>query len=174
MPRGKLWSGVFNGVAYFSKSPFYDAASLTAELNYSYLDEVTENAQTYNGKGYNCADDHNATKIACQTRDALGASLMFRPTWYQVMPGIDLSMPLFVDIGLHGNSPVMFGSNEGQGTWSMGVSADIYAQYSVDLKYNGFISKHSDDELGAGSLNNSSLGKYWDRDWVSLTFKTTF
>ncbi|SEI49187.1 Protein of unknown function [Pseudomonas sp. NFACC07-1] len=174
VPRGKLWSGVFNGVAYFSKTPFYDAASLTAELNYSYLDEVTENAQTYNGKGYNCADDHNATKIACQTRDALGASLMFRPTWYQVMPGIDLSMPLFVDIGLHGNSPVMFGSNEGQGIWSMGVSADIYAQYSVDLKYNGFISKHSDDELGAGSLNNSSLGKYWDRDWVSLTFKTTF
>ncbi|MCY1281217.1 hypothetical protein D9M69_125770 [compost metagenome] len=174
VPRGKLWSGVFNGVAYFSESPFYDSASLTAELSYSYLDKVTENKQNYNGKGYNCADDHNATEIACQTRDALGASALFRPTWYQVMPGIDLSMPLFVDVGLHGNSPVMFGSNEGQGSWSVGVAADIYAQYSVELKYNGFIAKHSDDELGVGSRSNAALGKYWDRDWVSLTFKTAF
>ncbi|WP_275629468.1 DUF1302 domain-containing protein [Pseudomonas sp. 273] len=174
VPRGKLWSGVFNGIASFAASPLYDAASLTAEINYSYLDKVTENAQNYNGKGYNCANDHDATKIACQTRGAVGASVMFRPTWYQVFPGIDVSMPLFADMGLHGNSPVMFGSNEGQGTWSAGLSADIYARYTVDLKYNGFIARHSEDELGVNSLSNASLGKYWDRDWVSLTFKTSF
>lgn len=174
VPRGRVLSGVVNGVAYFSKSPLYDSASLTAELNYSYLDKVTENEQNYNGKGYNCADDRIATKIACQTRDALGASLLFRPTWYQVMPGIDLSMPVFVDVGLHGNSPVMFGSNEGQGSWSVGLAADIYAQYSLELNYNGFIAKHSKDELGVDSRSNASLGKYWDRDWISLTFKTSF
>ncbi|AOE86761.1 DUF1302 domain-containing protein [Pseudomonas sp. TCU-HL1] len=174
VPRGNVWSGVFNGIAYFSKSPVYDAATLTAELNYSYLDKVTDNEQNYNGKGFNCANDHIATEIACQTRDAVGASVLFRPTWYQVSPGIDLSMPMFVDMGLHGNSPVQFGSNEGQGSWSVGLAADIYAQYNVELKYNGFISKHSKDELGVGSRNNAALGKYWDRDWISLTFKTSF
>lgn len=174
VPRGDVWSGVFNGIAYFSKTPLYDSAVLTAEINYAYLDKVTENAQNYNGKGYNCSNDRIATEIACQTRDAVGASMLFKPTWYQVRPGIDVSMPLFVDVGLHGNSPVMFGSNEGQGSWSVGVAADIYAQYNVELKYNGFIANHSDDELGAGSRSNAALGKYWDRDWVSLTFKTSF
>lgn len=174
VPRGDVWSGVFNGIAYFSKTPLYDSASLTAEVNYAYLDKVTENPQTFNGKGYNCANDSIATEIACQTRDAVGVSMQFKPVWYQVMPGVELSMPLFVDYGLHGNSPVMFGANEGQGSWSIGLAADIYAQYNVELKYNGFIANHSDDELGAGSRSNASLGKYWDRDWVSLTFKTSF
>lgn len=174
VPRGDLWSGVVNAIAYFSKTPLWDSAVLTSELNYSYLDKVTENEQNFNGKGYNCADDSRATKIACQTRGALGGSILFAPTWYQVMPGVDLSMPLFVDVGLHGNSPVMFGANKGQGNWSVGLAADIYQQYNVALKYNGFIARHSDDELGAGGSSNAALGKYWDRDWVSLTVKTSF
>lgn len=168
------WAGVVNGIAYFSQSRFYDAASLTAEVNFSYLDKVTENAQAYNGKGFNCADDRIATKIACQTREAVGVSLMYRPTWYQVRPGIDLSMPLFVDVGVHGNSPVMFGANEGQGTWSLGLEADIHSRHTLELKYNGFIAKHSKDELGVNSRSNAVLGKFWDRDWISLTFKTAF
>lgn len=174
VPRGDVWAGVFNGIAYFSKSPLYDSASLTAEINYAYLDRVTENPQNFNGKGFNCANDSIAPEIGCQTRDSVGASLLFKPVWYQVIPGVELSMPMFVDVGLHGNSPVMFGANEGQGSWSVGLAADIYAQYNVELKYNGFISKHSDDELGVAGRNNASLGKYWDRDWVSLTFKTSF
>ncbi|MEO8644215.1 DUF1302 family protein [Pseudomonas sp.] len=174
VPRGDVWSGVVNAIAYFGKTPVFDAAVLTTELSYSYLDKVTENEQNYNGKGYNCADDSHATEIACQTRGAVGASMLFKPVWYQVMPGVDLSAPLFIDVGLDGNSPVMFGANEGQGTWSVGVEADIFAQYNVAVKYNSFIAKHSEDDLGVGGRSNAALGKYWDRDWLSLTFKTSF
>lgn len=174
LPRGRLWSGVVNGIASFSKSPLYDAAFLTAEVNFSYLEKVTDNKQIYNGKGYNCADDRLATKTACQTREAIGVSVSYVPTWYQVSPGIDLSMPLFLDVGVHGNSPVMFGANEGQGVWSVGLAADIFSRHNLSLKYNGFIAKHSKDELGVGSRSNAVLGKTWDRDWVSLTYKTSF
>lgn len=174
IPRGTVLTGLVNAVALFSDSPLWDTATLIGELNYSHLDKVTENAQTYNGKGYNCRNSAKATSIACQTRDQYGIALSFQPTWYQVFDGVDLSMPLFYSVGLKGNSPVMFGDNEGQGVWSVGVAADMYAAYNVSLKYNGFIAKHSDDELGAGSTSNASLGKYWDRDWVSLTFKASF
>jgi hypothetical protein len=77
-------------------------------------------------------------------------------------------------LGVQGNSVVAFGDNEGQGSYSLGVTADVQSKYLFSLKYSGFIAKHDKDELGALSNSNSALGKYWDRGWVSLTFKTTF
>jgi uncharacterized protein YcsI (UPF0317 family) len=50
----------------------------------------------------------------------------------------------------------------------------VYNKYNFSLKYNGQLAKHQNDHLGALSDNNASLGKYWDRDWISFTFKTSF
>lgn len=170
-PRGDIFTGVLNAIAYFGANPVFDSAALTAEVNFAHLVKVTDNPQNYNGVGYNCVQPR---KFACQTRNAVGINLLFEPKWFQVMDGVDVSMPISYGQGLDGNSPVIFGDNEGQGSWSIGAKADVYNKYSVSLKYNGFIAKHGRDELGALSDNNSSLGKYWDRNWVSLTFKTTF
>ena len=60
------------------------------------------------------------------------------------------------------------------GSCPIGTAADVNARYHIALKYNGFIARHSRDELGVASNSNASLGKYWDRDWISLTLKTTF
>jgi hypothetical protein len=170
-PTGDIYTAVLNAVAYFGKSPVFDSASLLAEINYAHLEKVTANPQNYNGVGFNCIQPN---QYACQTRNAVGVNLVFEPKWFQVMNGVDVSMPISYGRGVHGNSPVIFGDNEGQGSWSLGVKADVFNKYTVKLAYNGFIAKHARDELGANSDNNSSLGKYWDRDWVSLTFKTTF
>lgn len=170
-PTGNIYTAVVNAIAYFGKNPVFDSAVLTAEMNYARLQKVTANPQNYNGVGYNCLQPN---QYACQTKDALGINIIFEPKWFQVMDGVDVSVPMSYGKGLHGNSPVIFGDNEGQGNWSLGVKADVFNKYNVSLKYNGFIAKHARDNQGVFSDNNSSLGKYWDRDWVSLTFKTSF
>jgi hypothetical protein len=40
----------------------------------------------------------------------------FTPTWFQVFPGADLSMPLSYSRGMSGNSAVGSGGNKGAAT----------------------------------------------------------
>ena len=174
-PRGDVWTGLVNAIAYFGKNAVFDSAALQAELNYSHLIKVTNDPNSvFYGLAANCGADGVLTNHGCPGRSAWGAAVAFEPKWFAVFPGTDVSMPMFYGKGLKGNSPVPFGDNEGQGQWSLGVAADVRQKYNIALKYNGFIAKHSNDVAGMSSNSNSSLGKYWDRDWVSLTLKTTF
>ena len=174
-PRGDVITALGNAIAYFGKTPLYDSAVLTAELNYSRLREVTHDPfNLYYGLPANCGADGVAYNHGCPTKDAWGFAMIFEPKWFQALPGTDVSMPFYFNQGLKGNSPVLFGDNKGQGAWSLGVTADVSQKYNFALKYNGFLAKHSNDAAGVGGNSNSSLGKYWDRDWVSFTFKTTF
>lgn len=175
LPTGKMLTGTVNAIHMLGKSRLYDSATLMGEVNFSHLISVSRNPGSFSGKGYNCAS-YEATGFpyGCPTKNAIGLALGFTPIWYQPINGVDISMPLFVSVGIKGNSAVMFGDNQGQGSYSMGVTANIRNQYELSLKYNGFIAKHRNDELGSASYSNASLGKYWDRGWFSLTFKTTF
>jgi hypothetical protein len=174
LPSGNVFAGVVNAIAYIGKTPVFDSATLMAETNFSHLVSVSQNGAFYYGQGYNCPSQSSGFPYGCATKNQVGIDLKFEPKWFEVFNGVDLSMPLFLDYGIHGNSSVPFGSNQGQGSYSIGVTADVKNQYTATLAFNGFIAKHADDAAGASSLNNSALGKYWDRDWVSLTLKTTF
>lgn len=177
-PRGDVLTALANMIAYYGENSVFDSAVLMAEVNYSKLDKVTHDPfELYQGIRANCnasGTDHVATNHGCPTKEAWGMAVSFEPKWFSVLDGIDVSMPIFYGRGLHGNSPVPFGDNEGQGSWSVGLTADVQAKYNFAIKYNAFIAKHSNDSDGAGGFSNSSLGKFWDRDFLSLTFKTTF
>lgn len=165
-PRGEIVTGLINGIKYFGNSGLFDAATLQAELTYARLLEVSHDPYRLFA-GDNCAG--RKTKYGCPTEDAWALAMQFEPTWYQALPGTDISAPIFIGLGLKGNSPIALGDYEGAGNYSVGVSADIQARYEVTLKYNGYFSNHGNNgqRYNAGSQN-------WDRDWVSLTFKTTF
>lgn len=171
-PRGEVFTGLVNMIAYVGKTPVFDSAVLTAEVNYSRLRKVTFDPYgLYYGRNELCPEPTNK---GCPTKDAWGIAVLFEPKWFQAWAGTDLSLPIFWGQGLKGNSPVPFGDNEGQGSYSIGVTADVKAKYNFALKYNGFLAKHGNDAAGIASNSNASLGKFWDRNWVSLTFKTTF
>lgn len=177
LPRGKVVAGVVNAIAILGTNDVYDYAALTAELNFSHLQSVTSGAAFFKGEGYAGCDSsttQSATMRGCATKNQLGLAINFVPTWYQVWSGVDVSAPMFFNMGLYGNSSVIFGDNKGQGSYSLGVSFDVDNTYAFDVKYNGYLGRHGNDSAGAASLNNAALGKYWDRDWVSFTFKTSF
>ena len=83
------------------------------------------------------------------TRDNWGIAVNFTPTWYQVFPGVDLSAPMSVNVGIDGVSPVVAGGAEDAGNYAVGVSAAIYNQYYVDLKYVDAFGKTTNCDDGA-------------------------
>lgn len=177
---GDTWHAVANAVAYFGKTPVYDSAPLTVELSYSRLDDVNNGSRAFfNHEDYGCV---GGTDAGCATDDAWGFNLAFTPTWYQVFPGVDLTMPINYSRGLAGNSPTALGPGKGSGAWSVGLSADVFSKYIVTLAYNDYYGPYSKGPNpfavpGVSPVvwnGTNGSGVLSDRGWVSLTLKTTF
>ncbi|MNG20142.1 hypothetical protein D3C84_1043690 [compost metagenome] len=99
----------------------------------------------------------------------------YTPTWLQVFPGVDLSMPMVISSGISGNSPVANGGNEDAGSYSIGVAADITQKYKAELKYIDFFGDYDKDpRTGAVAVANGGSALLKDRGMLTLTLKTTF
>lgn len=164
---GNTLHGLVNAVGILPKSGFWDTASYQAELTWMRWLKVTQNAAVFKGRdGY--------TLLDAVSRDYWGLGVNFTPTWFQVMPGVDVLAPLSFSVGLAGNAAVASGGNEGTGQFGAGVALDIYAKYRVDLKYVGFFGDYATNATGAAAVTNGATAGLSDRGFVALTFKATF
>ena len=186
--RGETLHAVVNALGVMPATSLFDTASWSAELTYARLQKVTDNRDMFFGEGYGvCDEDRRAALGArfrdkwdqCATKDMFALALRFTPVWLQALPGVDISLPMAISGTLSGNAPTQLGGNEGNGNYSIGVGADIYSKYRVDLTFVDYFGKV---KQGAGivpgttqvtSANGLST-LLRDRGWVSLTFKTTF
>lgn len=193
---GETLHWTLNGLMTLPKTPVFDQASLLAELYYSNLLKLnSENSALYKGN----SSYHG---IDAPTRDNWGIAVNFTPTWYQVFPGVDMNMPLSVNVGLVGVSPVNGGGAKDTGNYAFGVGAIIYNKYFVDLKYVDSFGQtdkcnvsgvSTGSKAGDGSTPNAFSGNEnyacyaggyssfsgagattADRGAVYLTLKTTF
>ncbi|HEY6131978.1 MAG TPA: DUF1302 family protein, partial [Halioglobus sp.] len=90
---------------------------------------------------------------------------VFKPTWYQVRPGWDLSVPATVNYTLKGKqAPNSAGGNERVGNGSLGVEVDVDQVWNVALRYNVYY----------GPQKNGTAAYIKDRDNIALTVKRTF
>ncbi|CAM3999737.1 DUF1302 domain-containing protein [Roseateles saccharophilus] len=179
-PRGDTWHALVNLLGTISRTPLFDAASWAGELQYSSWSKVRSGANLFNAVGYAPCLANGTTRLrnwdkwdGCATKDYVGIGLGFTPSWFQVVPGVDLSAPLTYAIGLKGNSAVTFGGNEGLGNFSLGLSADVQQKYRFDLKYIDYLGRYRDNGTAVTSQNGFTTFLK-DRGFVSLTFKATF
>lgn len=184
LARGKTFHVVLNGLVTFGKTALWDASSLAVEGSLTHLVSVDKGKQTFKGdSSYRGVDkvDTNAYTIAAN----------FAPTWFQVFPGVDVSMPVSYNVGLKGNSAVQLGGNEDAGSYSIGVAADIYQKYKLDLKYVDSFGPFDTCESGFDNNTPGANGLYQcipgqitsqaglspllkDRGMVTASFKATF
>jgi len=165
--RGNTWHGVLNFLGTISETPLFNTASWNMEYVWNRLDTINSGAAVYKGRaGYNLIDK--------PTKDFVGGAVSFTPTWYQVFPGVDLSMPLNINSGLIGNSAINLGGNKNGGSYSFGLSADILQQYKVDLKYTDYFGDFGPDASGAMTVANGGYAMLSDRGTITLTMKATF
>ncbi len=164
---GNTWHGLVNALAVVPSTPLFNTASLTAELSWMYLSSVTQNEAVYKGRT-------SYVGIDKPTRSYWGLAINFTPTWFQVLPSVDLTMPITWSQGIGGNAATSFAGNKGTGSWSAGFGATIYQKYLVNLNYIGYFGNYATGPTGAATTFNGSNAAISDRGWVSLTLKTTF
>ncbi|AYH43534.1 DUF1302 family protein [Azoarcus sp. DN11] len=170
--RGDTWHWLVNAVTYFGRNPLWSSASLSAEINGSVLDKVTSGEGLFNREGSAvCPGDRFD---ACITRSETAMNIKIEPLWYQVMPGVDLKMPISFGVGLDGNGAQSSGGNrQGKGSYSIGLTAEVQNKYTFTLAYIDYLCRFRDNGT-ALTTQNCAGTTYNDRGWVSFLFKTSF
>jgi hypothetical protein len=182
--RGDTLHAVANAVGVLSGSRAFDSASWALELTYSRWLRVTDNRDMFFAEGFGVCRGDPALAAGvpplakdagdgCATRDHLAVGAGFTPTWFRAVRGVDLLAPLAASWTVHGNSPVALGGNEGSGTWSVGVGADVRNRYRLDLRYVDFFGRTRDNGTMVTSANGQ-LALLKSRASVTLTAKATF
>lgn len=175
-PVGDTFHGLVNVLGIIPKTPLFDTANYAVELTWSQYDKVTSGGRLFNAEGFGgCtfAGRPGDRTDGCSTKNYWGLALAFTPTWFQVYPGVDLQAPITFATGLHGNAPVIFGGNEDNGNYTIGIGADVYQKYRFDLKYIDWFGEYKSNGT-AVTTQNGFTTLLSDRGFVSLTFKTTF
>lgn len=171
-PVGDTWHALVNLVGYVGKTALFDSMVWLGELTYSRLDKVRSNPGSFNSVDYACAGV--AANLGCATKDAVGIALKVEPKWTQVFDGVDLSMPVFYTVGLKGNSPVFFGGYKGDGSYSIGLTADYLNKHNFSLSYNGFLARKTRADVSGMRVVADATSYFYDRGNVTFTFKTSF
>jgi len=167
--KGNTWHVVANLMGSIAGTAVFDTAGWLAEMQWNRLGKVTNDPNNlFKGRDSYVGSD----KV---TRDFVGLSAAFTPKWFQVRPGVDLSLPLFISGGLVGNSVVSGGGYKKASNYSVGINADVDQTYSVKLAYTGSTSPYSILPNGVIDAGHSPIpATVTDRGFVSLTLKTQF
>jgi hypothetical protein len=134
----------------------------------SFLGEIAWNRRTSTTKNESALDPN-------ASRDAFGLRFVLEPQWFQVMPQLDVSVPLGVGYNPHGNSSVVQQFNGGVkegGDVSLGIKGVYRQQVRFGLNYTKFIGS-AGPALGADA-NLTFKQSLADRDFVSFSIQTTF
>jgi len=178
--RGDTWHALVNGIYLLDRNAFWDAGNMVVELTYDRLDDVTENEDLFVrvDHGSNCtigrAGPPGSWKDGCATRDAIGLGVRISPQWLQVMPSLDVTLPMSYQTGLDGNSAITsYGVNQEAATLSLGVQLDYKVIHRITVTYDDYFSKRhtKDDLLVTGNGSSYMLN---DRGRVTITYKVAF
>ncbi|MBO9514581.1 MAG: DUF1302 domain-containing protein [Variovorax sp.] len=172
-PRGDTYHGLVNAVGVIPKTALFDTATWAVELVWSQWAKVRSGANLFFAEGFAPCVGKDKWD-GCTTKNYVGTGMAFTPTWFQVWPGIDLSAPITYAVGLSGNAATVFGGNQGNGNYSVGLGVDVRQKYRFDLKYIDYLGQYRSTNGTAVTSQNGFTTLLKDRGFVSLTFKTTF
>ncbi|SFQ29178.1 DUF1302 domain-containing protein [Pseudomonas borbori] len=165
--RGDTYHVIVNAIGLIGETALFDTANYVLEGTYSRWDRVRKNEDLFAAKGTaGClaVDGHTG----CVTKNFYKIAATFEPTWFSVFPSVDLSMPISYSQGISGNASTLGGGFEGQGSYSIGLKADIVKQHKVTLRYIDYLLDIKSD----GAFNGDQ--PLSDRGWVSMTYETSF
>ncbi|QFZ85171.1 DUF1302 family protein [Variovorax paradoxus] len=146
------------------KSPLWDSGFLLGELAWNRTLSVRANA---------AALDPNTT------RSALALRLLFLPTYYQVLPGLDLTIPIGLGYVPKGKSSAVFAFNGGVqrgGDVSIGITGNYRNTWEFGINYVHYLGR-ADSFLTPPNSQTAVLSygqALKDRNFVSFNVKRTF
>jgi hypothetical protein len=173
-PTGRTLHGLLNVTQSFGKSALWDNLFVQGEFAFQKLLSVQSNPQNFAMSGYGaaCTATGNSPYNGCASSYWMGLAIGASPAWYQVLPGVDLSAPLFFSLNLKGYSPTVNAGVEQQGfnSFMAGLKFEVYNKHEIDLTYMYYMNKK-----GIGANGATAVGvPYSDKSWLGITYQTTF
>jgi len=178
--RGDTWHALLSAVRTLNKNPLFDSGVLVFQIDYTRLQKVTKNANLFNGAASGvagrCAD--NEILRGCATKDAISVGTVFTPTWQQVFPSMDISLPLVALYGVKGNAAALNTSMLPEKSWLFkgGVRLEYVAgkfKHQFDL---GYTTRSGATGVlpGQTATTYSGLANFRDRNYLTFTYQTAF
>jgi hypothetical protein len=94
-------------------------------------------------------------------RFAMKARFLFEPRYFQVLPNLDLSVPIGMGYNVTGRSFTYYAQNGGTGDFEVGVRAIYQSAWKASLMITGFV----------GSPRRQPLA---DRNIIAFSLERTF
>jgi hypothetical protein len=124
-------------------------------------------------------DDPDARLDAGRTRDATAVQLIFSGSYRQVLPGLDIVVPLGLRYTLDGSSAVTAWDSKGNGTANIGVEGNYLGAWQFAFTYTHFIGKavpfvDFSPVLSGGVPIGGKGNSLADRNYMALSLRRTF
>ncbi|MCL4181912.1 MAG: DUF1302 family protein [Burkholderiaceae bacterium] len=144
-------------IQLLTRSSLWDGAVFLGELAWNRTLSIKKNA---------AALDPNTS------RDALGMRLVFEPQYFQVLDGVDISVPIGLGYTLSGKSSAVagFGARHG-GDFNIGIKGDYLKAWQFSLAYTHFLGSEAPIVIG-GIKTFKQFNK--DRNFVAFSLSRTF
>lgn len=144
------------------KAGFWDGASFVGELAANRVMTISDVRTTVSGAYAVGTEKVNRDR----NQSGFGMRVVFTPTWYSVMPGLDISTPINLGWSFRGNSMIdtsfpFGGSPDRAGELALGITGVYLNKWIANLTYVSYLGDPSRQPLA-------------DRDYLRLTFQTTF
>ncbi|WP_343731259.1 DUF1302 domain-containing protein [Duganella sp.] len=114
------------------------------------------------------------------TRDATAVRMIFEPAYYQVLTGLDLTVPIGIGYNLSGRSSTIFNFNGGSehgGDFNIGISGSYQQDWKFGISYVRFLGA-AGTFLKNNPATNTPILSYAqslkDRNYISLNIKRAF
>lgn len=143
------------------ETPLWREASLTGEIAWNRVLSITKNPD---------AVDPNAT------RDAVSMRFLFEPTYRQVVPGLDLGVPIGVGYTPNGSRSMALGPGglpaTGGGDFNIGLNGSYLDVWRFSLAYTHYFGPEGNFLDADNHYSYKQAMK--DRNFISLSVRRTF
>ena len=162
--RGNSLHANFSTIVLLPGNSIWSVASFVGELAFNRLLSVTYHPQQM-------FDPVSST----HTRDSTFGRIVFQPEFFQVMPSVDLQLPVGIGYGISGRSEVVSVLPEHGGDFSLGLNATIQGVWKAGLNYTTYFGSKGPATSQSSVGPYASYKQYYhDRDFVSLSIQRTF
>lgn len=158
-PVGRSLHANLSMIDMYGASPLWDSANLIGEIAWNRRLSITKNPSALDPRA---------------TRDAVALRLLFEPTYYQVVNGLDVGIPIGFGYTPYGRSSVVqgFGPERG-GDVSIGVNGTYLNTWKASLSFTHYFGSGAPlVDPATGSFTFKQTLK--DRDFVAFSLSRTF
>lgn len=163
-----------SGIYVLGPTALWQGGAIVSELAWNRTLSVTKDIfAPYAGSGLGGLDPHT-------TKDAFAFRVQFEPQYFQVLPGLDLSIPISLGYNFGGRSSAIFnfaGGASDAGDYSIGLKGKYQSVWNMALTYTNYFGRAATftEATTSASVRQLTFAQSLkDRAYVSFTASRTF